>query len=202
METTRILADEHRYILKVAGALRKETEALAEGKPLDTAFFTTAVDFIRNYADKFHHAKEEDILFVEFCNNLENAHCNPVEQMLHEHETGREYVRGLEDAIKRKNVPDVIENARGYASLIEEHIYKEDNILYPMADQAIPAGMHEAMLGKFKRAEKMRFDRQIKDRYMALASELEDNASRAAGYRRWGVMPLLQAYYKHKEGRK
>ena len=48
----------------------------------------------------------------------------------------------------------------------------------------------------------MRFDRQIKDRYMALASELEDNASRAAGYRRWGVMPLLQAYYKHKEGRK
>lgn len=176
METTRILADEHRYILKVAGALKTETTALAEGKPLDTAFFNNAVDFIRNYADKFHHAKEEDILFAEFCNNLENAHCNPVEQMLHEHETGRNYVRGLEDAVRRKSVPDVIENARGYASLIEEHIYKEDNIFYPMADQAIPAGIHDAMLGKFKRAEKIRFDRQLRDRYMALAGELEKRA--------------------------
>ncbi len=173
METTKILSDEHRHILKVAGALKKETEALMDGKQLDSGFFTRAVDFIRNYADKFHHAKEEDILFVEFCNNLENAHCNPVEQMLYEHDTGRNYVRKLEDAVRRKSVPDVIENARGYALLIEDHIYKEDNILYPMTEQAIPAGMHEAMLEKFKEAERSRFERGAKDKYVALAAELE-----------------------------
>lgn len=199
METTRILADEHRYILQVVGALKKETKALAEGKPLNAVFFTKAVDFIRNYADKFHHAKEEDILFVEFCNNLEHAGCNPVEQMLHEHETGRNYVRGLEDALRRNSVPDVIENARGYASLLEEHIYKEDNILYPMADQIISAGMHEAMLAKFRRAEKIRFDRGVKEKYMALASELESYAERARGYSLWGAMPLLAGKMKNPE---
>ncbi|MEK6816956.1 MAG: hemerythrin domain-containing protein, partial [Nanoarchaeota archaeon] len=68
MKATEILSEEHRHILKVIDAIEEECKALEAGKSLDKKFFLDAIDFIRNYADKFHHAKEEDILFEELNN--------------------------------------------------------------------------------------------------------------------------------------
>jgi len=65
MKPTQILSEEHKYILEVIAALNRECQSLESGKNLDKNFFEEAIDFIRNYADKFHHAKEEDILFKE-----------------------------------------------------------------------------------------------------------------------------------------
>ena len=92
-QTTKILVDEHKNILKLADALERECNAINKGKNIDENFFKKAVDFIRNYADKFHHAKEEDILFAELNKNSAAMHCNPIEQMLYEHDLGREFVK-------------------------------------------------------------------------------------------------------------
>lgn len=152
-EPTKILSEEHQHILKVTEALLKECKLLESGKGIDAAFFKKAIEFIRNYADKFHHAKEEDILFVELCKDTVKMHCNPVEQMLYEHEVGRKFVKGMEGGLKENNKGRIIENARGYAELLQEHIYKEDNILYPMADEALDEKAKNQMLAKFKQAE-------------------------------------------------
>lgn len=85
MNATQILSEEHQNILKVIAAIEKECEKLDSGQKIDEDFFTRSIDFIRNYADKFHHAKEEDILFKEFCKDTSKVHCNPVDQMLHEY---------------------------------------------------------------------------------------------------------------------
>ena len=61
MKPTTILSEEHKHILSVIDALSKERKNLESGKELDKDFFSKAIDFIKNYADKFHHAKEEDI---------------------------------------------------------------------------------------------------------------------------------------------
>lgn len=61
---TQILSAEHQNILKVVKAIVKECDVFESENNLDKAFFTKAIGFIKNYADKFHHAKEEDILFV------------------------------------------------------------------------------------------------------------------------------------------
>ena len=90
MKPTKILSEEHKNIIKIIEALNKECDSLESGKPLDKEFFIKAVDFIKNYADKFHHAKEEDILFKEF--NKSQSHCNPTEQMLYEHDLGRNFI--------------------------------------------------------------------------------------------------------------
>ena len=96
---TKILSDEHQNILKVINALIKECSDLESEKELDKAFFKRAIDFIRNYADKFHHAKEEEILFKELCKETAELHCNPVEQMLYEHELGRGFVKEMGEVI-------------------------------------------------------------------------------------------------------
>lgn len=173
---TEILSAEHQNILKVISALENECSALESGKAIDRAFFTKAIDFIRNYADKFHHAKEEDILFVELCSDSVSMHCNPTEQMRHEHEIGRGFVKGMEEALNSGSRQKLIENARRYAQLLQEHIYKEDNILYPMADEALNAQMQKSLLDKFGNAEKKRFAKGVKEKYIALAKEFGKRA--------------------------
>tara|TARA_B100000315_G_C14445903_1_gene526805 strand:- start:410 stop:946 length:537 start_codon:yes stop_codon:yes gene_type:complete len=153
---TKILSDEHQNILKIIDALTKECSSLESGKELDKNFFEKAIDFIRNYADRFHHAKEEDILFKELNKDDVQMHCNPIPQMLHEHDLGRNLVKGMEQALKENNKAKVIENARGYTQLLQEHIDKEDNILYPMADEALNQQTQKEILEKFKQAESER----------------------------------------------
>jgi hemerythrin-like domain-containing protein len=152
----QMLSDEHKNILKVIGALLKECELLESGEPLKKEFFIKAIDFIRNYADKFHHAKEEDILFHELnqCAEQGKTHCNPVKQMLYEHEEGRKYVKEMGSGIKENDKQKIIENARGYARLLQDHIYKEDNILYPMTDEALDNKDKEEMSVQFKNVNK------------------------------------------------
>ena len=74
--------------------------------------------FIKDYADKFHHLKEEDVLFVEFGKNLEDAHCDPTKQMLYEHEQGRNFVVGMEESLKEENKDKLISTIIEY---VEHH---------------------------------------------------------------------------------
>ncbi|MFA4952750.1 MAG: hemerythrin domain-containing protein [Candidatus Pacearchaeota archaeon] len=159
----KILVDEHKNILKLADALEKECNKIKSGEKVNEDFFKKVIDFIRNYADKFHHAKEEDILFKEFCKTAEKGclHCNPVEQMLYEHDIGRKFVRGIEEGIKEKDKRKIVENSLGYVNLIREHIFKEDNILYPMAENSFDKRTKEEILKKFNKISK---DKKIEER--------------------------------------
>jgi len=172
-KSTAILSEEHRHILKVIDRLIKECDGLRAGNEINKSFFEEAIDFIRNYADKFHHAKEEDILFVELCKDTVEMHCNPTSQMLHEHDLGRGFVKELEEGVKSNDKEKVIEGALGYAQLLQEHIFKEDNILYPMADQALSEDIQQVMLDEFARVEKEKFGEEIIKKYLDFAEELE-----------------------------
>ncbi|PJE81097.1 cation-binding protein [Candidatus Pacearchaeota archaeon CG10_big_fil_rev_8_21_14_0_10_32_42] len=171
-QISRILSDEHKKILRLIDALNEKSDELQSGKMIDKEFFLRAIDFIRGYADKFHHAKEEDILFKEMCKEdaQKNMHCNPIDMMLYEHDQGRNFVRGMEEGIKENNKVKIFENAKGYVNLLREHIYKEDNILYPMADEVLNKKILQKMLEKFKEVEsKMKKD---KEKYLNFVKSL------------------------------
>ncbi|MBI2630116.1 hemerythrin domain-containing protein [Candidatus Pacearchaeota archaeon] len=153
-KTSKILSEEHKNILKVIDALNAECNELENGAEIDKEFFIKAIDFIRNYADKFHHAKEEDILFKELCKPEAKMHCNPTEQMLYEHDLGRGFVKEMEKAVLEGDKEKLIENSRSYAQLLREHIYKEDNILYPMADESLSYKTEKSMIARFDKVEK------------------------------------------------
>ncbi len=161
MNVTKKLVDEHKNILKVADALIKKAEECEKGKA-DKKFFEEAVFFIRNYADKFHHAKEEDILFKAICTPEAEMHCNPVEQMLHEHELGRSFVKEMEEGAREVDAKKIGENARKYACLIREHIFKEDNILYPMCEEGLSEKAKKEMIKAFEMADEKAKDTESK----------------------------------------
>lgn len=172
-ETTKILNEEHQNILKVIEALSNECDSLEAGKEINSSFFERAIKFIRNYADKVHHAKEEDILFIKLCSDDVHMHCNPTEQMLYEHKLGREFVAGMDQSVKDQDKDKLIENSRGYINLLREHIYKEDNILFPMADEALDDETKSKMLVDFQKAdERLKKEREEN---LAFVKEIESN---------------------------
>lgn len=143
--------NEHKNILRaIDGLLTQSTKDEAAGA-ISRNFYQSEIDFIRNYADKFHHAKEEDILFIELNKDSTNMHCNPTEQMIYEHDLGRQYIKELAAGLEINNLAGVLAGARGYGNLLKDHIYKEDNILYPMADEALSHEVKDQLLEKFEK---------------------------------------------------
>jgi hemerythrin-like domain-containing protein len=96
-----------------------------------------------------------------------------------EHEQGRNYVRGLTQAVEKYEKGDetvkraIIENSRGYASLLSSHIPKEDNVLYPMADRTLPSSEQTELLEKFEKIEKEKIGEGRHEHYLHLVSGLE-----------------------------
>jgi hemerythrin-like domain-containing protein len=158
-DVTRLLVEEHQLILRMIALLETNTRLLEEGKFRDWQFFLDGVDFIRNYADRFHHAKEEDVLFRELVKNGMPEQNSPVAAMLMAHDQGRSHVRALEEAAQKAlagepgQIPTIAENARGYAALLRDHIDKEDHILYPLAERILPETVRPEMGAAYAAAE-------------------------------------------------
>src|SRR3989339_1850316 len=99
---TSRLTTEHGYILDVVDSLKHECNNIDSGKGIDMGFFQAAIAFIRDYADKYHHSKEEDILFKELA-RYEHLRRGPLEQMLKEHQVGRQRVAEMERGLAEGN---------------------------------------------------------------------------------------------------
>ncbi|HKI51462.1 MAG TPA: hemerythrin domain-containing protein [Geothermobacteraceae bacterium] len=157
-DITRVMVEEHRLILRMIALVEANTQLLAQGRFDDYRFYLDAVDFIRNYADRFHHAKEEDTLFSALIANGMPEKSSPIEAMLIEHDQGRAFVKALEAAARlalagaTDQTEVIVANARGYAELLRGHIQKEDEILYPLAERVLPEEVRPAMLRAYRQA--------------------------------------------------
>jgi hemerythrin-like domain-containing protein len=151
--------EEHRLILRMIALLERNSRLTALGSYTNWQFYLDGVDFIRQYADRFHHAKEEDVLFKALVDNGMPKENSPVAAMLMEHDQGRSFVCAMESAVQEAQAGRTVsyqaiaDNALGYAALLREHISKEDDILYPLAERVIPEAMREAIVNGYLRAE-------------------------------------------------
>ncbi|MDP7180758.1 MAG: hemerythrin domain-containing protein [Candidatus Woesearchaeota archaeon] len=102
------------------------------------------VSFIKEYADKYHHAKEEDILFKCFDEDLDI-----IKVMLEDHDTGRNHVKKILSALEEKDVDTIKKHLVEYKELLDEHIKKEDEVLYPWLDRNLSDKQVGELFSKF-----------------------------------------------------
>ena len=175
MLATEDLMKEHQLILKYIDLMERYAEFDLKDliAPILFEKANFFIQFIHEFADHFHHAKEEDILFryLEVPGVL--THCNPVPQMLFEHSKAREFVRNMENAIQTKEINELTVNAGQYARLLKEHIYKEDNILYPMAERGLSDEAKSSLLKEYTETDNRLNSRAIWLKYEILCTELE-----------------------------
>lgn len=179
-DITSVMVKEHQLILRMITLVEKNVTLMEQGRFRNWQFFIDAVDFIRNYADRFHHAKEEDVLFVELIKNGMPEKQSPIEAMHIEHDQGRAFVRALEEAAEKAcdgvagQIPIIVENARGYIALLREHIDKEDNILYPLAERILPETVRDRMTQSYQRAEQQA--PELEQKYRQMVEDYEQQA--------------------------
>jgi len=171
--------NEHRLIEQVLDCLEEAAGRLEDGEELDPDFFIRAAEFVAGFADGSHHRKEEDILFVAMTERDMPADIGPVAVMLHEHEEGRRLTAGFRGAAEQMKAgesgaaTEVIRNAFDYVNLLREHIIKEDNVLFPMADQVISGETMQVVSREFDRILAEDTENGTLAKYEALVDELD-----------------------------
>ncbi len=177
MRATDELKQEHRVIERVLSVI--EAVAARQGRGLPPDFFPRVVYFVRNFADRCHHGKEEDNLFPAMERRGIPGHDGPVGVMRLEHDRGRAYVRDLDEAGKRlaagdaTALPAALRNAAGYAALLRQHIDKEDGILYMMADQVLTESDQQNMTDRFEQVERALMGAGKHEEFLKLVEGLE-----------------------------
>jgi hemerythrin-like domain-containing protein len=185
-DITQTLVDEHRLIIRVLALLEKNAPRTAEGNYCNWQFYLDGIDFIRQYADQFHHAKEEDILFQALIDNGMPKEHSPVAAMLMEHDQGRSFVRAMESAVheaqsgRMDDYQKIADNALGYAVLLRDHISKEDEILYPLAERVLPESVRPGILAGYQTAE-AQVPHEFREHYQHIVEHYEQEQVQLGG---------------------
>jgi hemerythrin-like domain-containing protein len=180
MQATQVLRDEHEGILAMLAVVEAAARRLQNGKEIPGDLMTNAVDFFRTFADKCHHGKEETELFPLLEQRGIPKEGGPIGAMLIEHDQGRAFVRAMSDAANRyaqgdaSAAPALVQSTLGYVHLLREHIWKENNVLFPMADQALSDTDQEKLHAAFEHIEQTRLGPGVHERYHALIAEYQN----------------------------
>ena len=184
MKATQVLMDEHRVIERVLTALERASTRLNNGQDVYLRFFAGTIVFIKNFADGCHHQKEEGILFPAMIENGLSREAGPVAVMLAEHEEGRRLTQKIRQSLERYQGGDdsarkeLANNSLAYTKLLRQHIHKEDNILFPMADKLIPSEQQQQISEAFKLLEHDETGEDVLEKYLGLAVRLESECLR------------------------
>lgn len=179
MVATEALKKDHRVIEKMLNVLEVVSNKIEHGEEISAENLKKASEFIRNFADNYHHGKEEDILFKTMEERGFPREGGPIAMMLVEHDEGRGYARAMAGGIEKYASGDsgakkiIAENARNYAGLLAQHIQKEDSILYMMADNILPEALQRELLNRFDIVEKEKLGEGRRQYYVNLVDELE-----------------------------
>ena len=144
----KMLVDEHVLIKRLVALIPAIVENLDAKSEEGRQIILDTVDFIRSYADKFHHAKEEEILFKYFDDSLDI-----LKVMYEDHTQGRGHVQAILEALDRKDETTIAKHLTAYGVLLSQHIKKEDEILLPWLDRNLSISRIGKLFKEFKEAD-------------------------------------------------
>lgn len=179
MTPTAELSSEHDVIKRVLAVLERLIARARRRGGFEAESFASAVEFFRLFADACHHAKEEDLLFpVLEARGIPNEG-GPIGVMLEEHRRARGLTREMIAALAAREAGDAgseerfLSAAADYLELLTHHIFKEDNVLFRMGDQAMTARDRADLTLKFCDVGCRSFDGKTREQLRAIADKLE-----------------------------
>ena len=179
MKATEQLMEDHEGIKLMLSIFESFNKKALNGEEINLEHLESMIDFIKTFADKCHHGKEEEVLFPAMIDAGMSLEGGPVAVMLNEHDQGRAFVKGLNESFNNYKSGDktalkgIVDNSTGYIHLLRNHIDKENNILFRMADQFIDPSLHDGIFEAFERIEIEKIGAGKHDEYHKLLHELK-----------------------------
>jgi hemerythrin-like domain-containing protein len=146
---TQTLREEHRVILRALELLEAGTGRLDAGRALPAGWWERLLGWLGAFADRNHHAKEEEHLFPALTEAGVPAAGGPVGVMLEEHTEGRALIRLMGEGSGGQGRAA----ARRYVRLLRDHIDKENGVLFPLAEAVLDARGQGRLASAFEKVE-------------------------------------------------
>ncbi|MEM2856908.1 MAG: hemerythrin domain-containing protein [Candidatus Nitrosocaldaceae archaeon] len=176
MSATLSLRKDHEVIEKALKALDTTVSLFKDGNDVPIAILNDTVDFVTNFIDRCHHSKEEDGLFPALNEKGMPREHGPIAVMLMEHEEGRRLASMLKDEIEKyekdkSRKSSIIRIIESYIALLSQHIWKENNILFNIADSILREDS-DKISSKLEGIERDKLDAQKREEYIKLLDRL------------------------------
>ncbi|NLM24833.1 MAG: hypothetical protein GX208_01775 [Firmicutes bacterium] len=160
------LVDEHSLILRWLDLVEDVLAYIQVDSEQAWQWIAAGADFSRNYADKLHHSKEEDILFTYVDQSLEI-----IQVMYEDHDHGRSHIKQVYKAVENQDVELAEKHLLAYRALLREHIKKENEILFPWMDR----NLTDTQVGQlFAQFAAVNAELQVDEKYRQFVLEVED----------------------------
>jgi len=154
VKCTRILMDEHKTILRALNVLEAMREKESRGLLVPREDVRALLDFFKFFVDDLHQGKEETILFPALTSACDSAKWATIHHLIFEHNQERSLVEGMQDALLTSKGPDFAYYATRFVSLIRNHIYKEDHILFEITAAALPDAQDDTIVEEFNNLDR------------------------------------------------
>lgn len=170
-----VLAREHRLIERALDVLSRICDESRRPEGLNAADTIQLIQFLRDFADRTHHLKEEQILFPA----IETKAFFPGCGLVTEHQLGRERVRRMADAVEPSSRGDAEslrvfrQQARSLIAMLREHIVKEDDCLANVVHRTFSAEDCERLTREFDEMERREIGERAFERFAAIVVALE-----------------------------
>ena len=162
------MVNEHVLIKRWVALIPKVIEHIDLETKEGLQLINDGIDFIRNYADKYHHAKEEDEAFKYF-----DEYLHIIKVIKNDHIKVRGHVKAMLQAISNKDKNSLVKHLKSYSKILPEHINKEDEILYPWMDRNLSTTQVGQLHSKFNEIDDKYGEAPKK--YRAFIEKLEEN---------------------------
>ena len=180
--STESLRKDHKLIEKVLQALDTTIKLLKNGKKVPEQILLPTIDFTQNFTDICHHGKEEEALFPALEKSGIPTHMGPIRMMLLDHQRTEQIAEKIEEASKKYleigDSTDLILALEVYVQHVTEHLWKENNRLFMMAESRLNHTAKDVDK-KLEEIEEKKLNEIGKSRseYEPLAEDLEKNVS-------------------------
>lgn len=151
MKASDDLRHEHEAILFSLKILEGICSRLNSAQVVSVEDISSIIEFLKTFADRCHHGKEEGFLFPALENAGVSKENGPIGVMLMEHEKGRALIREMALSIDESGLRSkkFVKSATDYVTLLRAHIEKENNVLFPMGDNKLSEEEQENLLENF-----------------------------------------------------
>lgn len=153
MKSTKQLMADHAVIFQAIQVLTAMNGEIDKERDVSVADIRSLLAFLREFADSCHHVKEEAIFFPALIQAGMPAQAGPLSVMLYEHEKARALINAMQNAIDRDNKKEFLLYSTRYVQLLNQHIEKENYILFDMAEQMLTPDGDEKIFEEFEKFE-------------------------------------------------
>ena len=156
MKPTDILTQEHVLIRLMLDNLSVAVHRMELGGRPAREFFEKAIEFGQSFVHRYHHYKEEYVMFTRLAEKKQGALDQSVKALRFDHERALNLLAEIGRSLPgyaaggEQEAAIILGDLASYVAMLRRHIYQEDHVLFPMVERDLSEAEQAELMKVFK----------------------------------------------------